>query len=740
MIGLLYEMIYIAVISAGLLSVFMPLFGYESAGFIIVLITAFLAGVPALFKKSGWIGRLIISGITVTLIIAGFLLRGNAAVNMFLSVHTEWIPVLIIAVSSFAVGELTAHVSIFRLLITVGSLAALITAVILDVKPEKLTVAAVLVLILLTLIEEIQKRWIREGYTDSRKHLVFVMPFVILAMIPVLLIPAPDDPYDWALFKRIYKSVSESIERFGRRFSTDGVYDPTEALIGFSSNGDLHGTVKHANDEVMELIDLSSAVTGVRLGGRTFDTFDGSAWTDTDDSAGYDELLDTVAFFVTVRENADNPDDYTRRHSFRISYTGISTPYVFAPLKSLVGNNGYDPSISYKSGDIMWDGSSVPDEYWVSFYRMNTQNPVFNELIEKAQVPGKEEYDACLAEMSLPDTTCLSYDDYLEHRSRVYEIYSGAPEISDELREYLDALYDGADSETEKMDRLCNMMRHFEYTNAPGELPEYVTDAESLLDYFILDSRRGYCSYFATAFVLLARAEGLPARYVQGYLTETKGQRNVTVYSYMAHAWPEVYYDGIGWVAYEPTPGMGIYSYWRTTEESAALGQSAASGYPGAQEEEGEEGDMGPRTDSPEEEGPVIPVRAIVISVTFGICFIILFYIIGNVIAGILFRKKKTEVRYRIICRQNMYILKLLGFDILQGETLSEYGVRIGGKIGPETAVFIDDMTDYLYAEASDCENPEKRALEYRTGLLKRLRKENFIKFLAFYLGLRKTK
>ncbi len=76
-------------------------------------------------------------------------------------------------------------------------------------------------------------------------------------------------------------------------------------------------------------------------------------------------------------------------------------------------------------------------------------------------------------------------------------------------------------------------------------------------DYFLFDLKRGYCDYFATTMVVLARAAGLPARLVVGYAT---GTYNPVDAEYMvsqadAHSWPEVYFNQYGWVEFEPTSG-----------------------------------------------------------------------------------------------------------------------------------------------------------------------------------------
>ncbi len=77
-------------------------------------------------------------------------------------------------------------------------------------------------------------------------------------------------------------------------------------------------------------------------------------------------------------------------------------------------------------------------------------------------------------------------------------------------------------------------------------------------DYFLFELKKGYCDYFATAMVVLARAAGLPARIVIGYANGTydpySAEYNITQAD--AHAWAEVYFSGIGWMEFEPTPNQ----------------------------------------------------------------------------------------------------------------------------------------------------------------------------------------
>ncbi len=75
------------------------------------------------------------------------------------------------------------------------------------------------------------------------------------------------------------------------------------------------------------------------------------------------------------------------------------------------------------------------------------------------------------------------------------------------------------------------------------------------IEWFLFDTRQGYCNYYATAMVLMLRSQGIPARmaagFAQGAWDETQG--SFLVRERDAHTWVEVYFPGYGWVEFEPT-------------------------------------------------------------------------------------------------------------------------------------------------------------------------------------------
>lgn len=87
---------------------------------------------------------------------------------------------------------------------------------------------------------------------------------------------------------------------------------------------------------------------------------------------------------------------------------------------------------------------------------------------------------------------------------------------------------------------------------------------------FLRNTKQGYCVQFASAAALILREYGIPVRYVEGYIAtnlQKAGKADFVyggyVHDYEAHAWIEVYFDGVGWIQYETTPQYytGLYGF-----------------------------------------------------------------------------------------------------------------------------------------------------------------------------------
>ena len=83
---------------------------------------------------------------------------------------------------------------------------------------------------------------------------------------------------------------------------------------------------------------------------------------------------------------------------------------------------------------------------------------------------------------------------------------------------------------------------------------------QDIVDYFLVDLQEGYCDYYATAMVVLARLAGLPARAVGGYAPVVPDPESgiYQITGANAHTWVEIYFSGIGWIEFEPTAAQSL--------------------------------------------------------------------------------------------------------------------------------------------------------------------------------------
>jgi transglutaminase-like putative cysteine protease len=146
-------------------------------------------------------------------------------------------------------------------------------------------------------------------------------------------------------------------------------------------------------------------------------------------------------------------------------------------------------------------------------------------------------------------STRLLSASYREHFSR---LPPGSNEQSSALAR---AWYAQASSDRDYISRVLEMFRvqPFVYTLSPLPL-----DMRNPNDDFLFNTREGFCEYYASAFAVLMRSVGIPARIVTGY---QGGELNrlgqyLIVRQSSAHAWVEVWLDDAGWVRVDPTAAV----------------------------------------------------------------------------------------------------------------------------------------------------------------------------------------
>ncbi|GGR59145.1 transglutaminase family protein [Nocardioides luteus] len=127
------------------------------------------------------------------------------------------------------------------------------------------------------------------------------------------------------------------------------------------------------------------------------------------------------------------------------------------------------------------------------------------------------------------------------------------PLLPDEVEEIALAKTADQDRPFTKAVALQNWFRHSgEFTYSLER--DVGTDAAALVD-FLTDNKVGYCQQYATAMAVLARELGIPARVAFGFLRGDEDEDGVWHFRGRdLHAWPELWFEDIGWVRFEPTP------------------------------------------------------------------------------------------------------------------------------------------------------------------------------------------
>jgi len=136
----------------------------------------------------------------------------------------------------------------------------------------------------------------------------------------------------------------------------------------------------------------------------------------------------------------------------------------------------------------------------------------------------------------------------------IAERYVALPEIPGRVAALAQEIVDtaGAVTRYDKARAIESYLRGYTYDLevAPPPLDQ------DIVEYFLFDLQRGYCDYSASAMVVMLRSVGVASRYASGYGMGTYDylQERWRVTGQNAHAWAEVYFPGLGWIEFEPTP------------------------------------------------------------------------------------------------------------------------------------------------------------------------------------------
>ncbi|KRE59122.1 transglutaminase [Arthrobacter sp. Soil736] len=279
----------------------------------------------------------------------------------------------------------------------------------------------------------------------------------------------------------------------------------------------------------------TNATTPLYLRSVTVDRFDGESWSPDDREstrragAGRMDVGHEILAPEQVRQiTAVNTGDFTSPY--------LPAPYAPEAVNGLTGRWSWDPATLTIKGT---DTNSRNQQYLV----LSSSPKLTTELLNESSAPVRgipEEFIRPPA--NLPDIVRSTADSVTQNSGTAYakamaiQRYLRAGDFTYSLESPVQGGYDG---------------------NGLSVLADFLTQ------------KSGYCIHFASAMAVMARVEGIPSRIAVGYApgrltgatVSVAGQGALPEFEVDArdaHAWPELYFQGLGWVPFEPTPSRGV--------------------------------------------------------------------------------------------------------------------------------------------------------------------------------------
>ncbi|MCR5683982.1 MAG: hypothetical protein K6G81_00980 [Lachnospiraceae bacterium] len=548
-----------------------------------------------------------------------------------------------------------------NILLAGGALIYLISGMVMELDIHAASPVLVCVYVLAAAV-----RLLRDGISSrdlkrTRKYVVFLLPFLMGFGLFMLMLPKPEKPISWKWVVRLYDKATEQIEKLVHGLTTRyGKLDSEYFSVTFGMDERMTYNNDRNNSELFEAKVNGGAIGSLYLRGEIFNRFSDGAWHNTLTERDNYTMTDAVETRRGVDGYEKVPyDSLVREASVMIRFLDIISPIVFSPAKLTSFADISTNKKTYGENEhlLFNDRATYGEGYSVTYLQMNYGNTVFTEYMNEPVDPEKLKYDGM--------------DGYREY---VYRNYVSEPEISTPVKNWLESVIKGKETGYEQLLAVEEGLSDFPYELNTGSLPTYVKSEGDFLDYFLMEKREGYCVHFATAFCILARHMGYPARVIQGYKVRVNAGETVVITDDTGHTWPEVYFKGKGWIPFEPTPGMDgeRYAGWEVSSGQIRDYSRTETGREGVSVQIPDE-----EPESEDETGGFsVPVMMMLMITGVAVVSLALLFL-----ARILIKRRKlsTMDEQERFCREYEMVMRYLtelGVKKEPAETLSEFSAR----------------------------------------------------------------
>ncbi len=465
-------------------------------------------------------------------------------------------------------------------------------------------------------------------YLGGKSVMLWSLPLCLIIIALAFSFDASDQPITWPWLDSKITAAYNYLTNNYQYASFD--YFSVANSSGFGDSGILGGRVRLDDTDILKV----STDNNVYLKGSVRDVYTGTSWeysTEEKLNIGHDfsSIYNDVSelkegFTLLAGEDADFYD-YFDRNDISVTYLDLKTKTMFLP--ALVTNLNLGVSGNFNgfvsdTGDLSAEKRlSKNFEYSLGMYSPRLGNDEFIELMRKSQSNLYDnklsDYSSLIAKdllssgFSDADVSNILDNTYssnlttfnnksLSENTRLYiKKYNNAKElksISDKIYQKYLQMPDTLPNRIKELSKTLTADYSNNYDKAKA-IEKYLSSSEFLynldvkstpknrdfVDYFLFDQGEGYCTYFASAMTILARCAGLPARYVEGYILPPDPANSLgdtyIVTNMQAHAWVEIYFEGYGWLPFEPTSPFRSEFYSTFTSDDVAYSGDYSPAY-----------------------------------------------------------------------------------------------------------------------------------------------------------------
>ncbi len=427
-------------------------------------------------------------------------------------------------------------------------------------------------------------------------YLICILPVCLFVIAFSLSLPINDKRIE---FPWLDSKFDYALAYFTDNERSDFEYFSFKAT-GFGNKSRLGGNIKQSKTHVMNVKSESSKLY-LKASSKAF--YNGYSWYDDNEqlkqlgasSNNYSIQINQDAEEFTdgiyIETGMNKNDKIFKPSKAEIEFVNLKTKSIFTPIKvnkisfrsfqtlfidneQMISSSGKQQkgfSYSLEYNNIILNSDELKNNLRKSqkgYYKKLLYNYIMDEKTTSAfvmsslvRIPYNDKVSSLFNKRNI---SAIEINDLIYKTDEIYKRYTQIPyNITYRVKKLAQDLTKDYDNNYDRTKAIeTYLSSNYDYTLNPGNTPR----DKDFVDYFLFEGKKGYCTYYSSAMAILLRCIGIPSRYVEGYVMPPSSENGVyKVTNEQAHAWVEVYFEGFGWIPFEPTASYVARMYYDTT-------------------------------------------------------------------------------------------------------------------------------------------------------------------------------